>query len=69
MTYEKIFNLKFKEGYSTSELMRRFPEEADKVSKIALLQIPTRVLKKMVRESEILEKVLFLKRRFLHRPK
>lgn len=69
MTYQKIFELKFKEGYSTSELMRRFPEEANKVREIALLQIPTHLLKKIVSEQDLLEKIISLKRKFLGRPR
>ena len=39
MTYQKIFDLKFKQGYSTNELVELFPEEAEKVREIALLQV------------------------------
>ena len=65
MTYEKIFKLKFKKGYSTNELIQRFPEEADKVREIALLHLPTPLLKKTVSEAGLLEKILDLKRKFL----
>ena len=65
MTYEKIFELKFKKGYSTNELIQRFPEEADKVREIALLHLPTTLLKKTVSEARLLEKILDLKRKFL----
>lgn len=64
MTYEKLFELKFRRGYSTNELMQRFPGEAEKVREIALLQLPTGLLRKIVSESEVLEKLLSLKRRF-----
>jgi len=69
VTYEKIFDLKFHKGCSTHELMHRFPEEADKVSRIALLQIPDRDLKRVVREARVLERILALKRRFFRRKK
>lgn len=65
MTYEKIFELKFKEGYSTRELMERFPREVEKVKEIALLHVPTAVLKKVVSEATLLGKILNLKKRFL----
>jgi len=67
VTYQKIFRLKFKEGRSTSELMKRFPQEAHKVREIALLQLPTHLLKKMLPEEGLLEKILSLKRKFLGR--
>jgi hypothetical protein len=69
MTYERIFDLKFKQGYSTTELIQRFPKEADKVREIALLQIPTPLLKKTVPEIALLEKILSLKRKFFSRPR
>ena len=65
MTYEKIFELKFKKGYSTNELIKKLPAEADKVREIALLHLPTPLLKKMVSEDWLLEKLLNLKRKFL----
>ena len=67
VTYRAIFNLKFKKGVSTSELIQRFPKEAAKVREIALLQIPTPLLKKVVPEEHLLEKVLLLKRKFSDR--
>jgi len=67
MTYEKLFRLKFKKGYTTNDLMEKFPSQAAKVREIALLQIPTAVLRKTLSEPDILEKILNLKRRFLGR--
>ncbi len=64
MTYEKIFDLKFKKGYSTNELIEKFPSEADKVRKIALLHLSTPILKKTLSEEDFLKKILDLKRRF-----
>ena len=64
MTYKKIFELKFKKGYSTNELIEKFPEQADKVREIALLHLPTPLLKKTVSEDGLLERVLNLKRKF-----
>ena len=65
MTYQQLFELKFKKGYSTNELIRRYPKEVVKVTEIALIQIPTPVLKKTVFEADLLEKILTLKRKFL----
>jgi hypothetical protein len=65
MTYEKIFDLKFRKGYSTTELMQRFPAEAEKVREIALLEIPNALLRKTVPQGALRERILLLKRRFL----
>ncbi len=65
MTYERIFELKFKKGFSTSELMQRFPEEADKVREIALLHVPIPLLREMVAEADLLKRIIYLKRKFL----
>lgn len=64
MTYQKIFELKFKKGFSTSQLFQRFPDEVSKVAEIALLQVPTSILRKMVSEEERLSRILSLKRKF-----
>ena len=64
VTYEKLFNLKFKKGYSTNELIEKFPEEAGKVREIALLEIPTSVLKRTLAEDGLLERILSLKQKF-----
>ena len=68
MTYEKIFELKFKKGYSTNELIQKYPEVAHKVREIALLHLPTPLLKKTVSEDWLLARVLNLKRKFLGGP-
>lgn len=67
MTYKRIFKLKFKEGYSTNELIEKFPEEANKVREIALLQIPISILKRTLAEEGLLERILNLKRKFFGR--
>ena len=68
MTYKKIFRLKFREGYTTHDLIEKFPKEAAKVREIALLQLPTEVLRKTLSEPILLERILLLKRRFLRQP-
>ena len=65
MTYQKLFELKFKKGYTTNALIEKFPQEADKVREIALLHVPTPLLKRTVFERELLDKILNLKRKFL----
>ena len=64
MTYQKLFYLKFKKGISTYELVRRFPQEIDRVSEVALLDIPEETLKKIIREDKAFHKLMRLKKRF-----
>lgn len=65
MTYEKLFALKYKDGVSTSELTRRFPEEIKRVSEIALLDIPESMLKRIIREEKTFHRLIRLKKKFL----
>lgn len=64
MTYEMLFDLKFREGLSTFELVKRFPHEISRVSEIALLEVPEKTLKQIVKEEKELKRLLRLKRRF-----
>ncbi len=65
MTYRELFELKFKKGYSTSQLLHRYPQEVGKVTEIALLELSTAELRRMLPEEERLERILLMKRRFL----
>lgn len=65
MSYQKLFELKFKKGYSTNALIKRFPREATKIREIALLQLPNTLLKETIAETGLLEKILLLKKKFL----
>lgn len=65
MTYRKLIELKFKKGYSTLELIRRFPREAKKVTEVALLQVPRPLLKKMASDGVVPGKLMNLKRKVL----
>ena len=38
--YEKLFDLKYRQGVPTHELAHRFPEHIDRVNEVALLDIP-----------------------------
>lgn len=64
MTYERLFNLKFREEVPTYELGKRFPKEIRKISRVALLELPLSTLKTLVKRHEELEKLLKLKRNF-----
>lgn len=62
--YEKLFDLKYRQGISTHELVRRFPEHIDRVNEVALLDIPENTLKELVPEKRILERLIGLKKQF-----
>ena len=65
MTYKRLFYLKFKKGLSTYELVRRFPDEIERVSQIALLDIPDATLREILDKKETYRRMKRLKKRFL----
>ena len=65
MTYERLFELKFKKRISTYELVRRYPRHIKEVSEVALLDVPEETLLQIVQEEKVLKKVKALKRKFL----
>lgn len=62
--YEKLFDLKYRQGISTYELAHRFPEHIDRVNEVALLDIPESTLKEVIPEKRILERLINLKKQF-----
>ena len=64
MTYAELFYLKFKRGLSTYELVRRFPNEIERVSEVALLDLPETTLREIIREEKYFLRLMRLKRRF-----
>ncbi len=60
--YEKLFEMKYKQGVPTLKLAELFSSHRELVSEIALLDIPDATLKKVVRKKELLEKLALLKR-------
>ncbi len=64
MTYERIFNLKFKEDIPTHELGKRYPRERRKISRIALLELPLSVLRELVNKEKEFRKLVSLKQWF-----
>lgn len=65
MTYEKIFKLKFEDEIPTHELKKRFPKELEKISKIALMELPPSTLKELLKREHELKKLMSLKRDLL----
>ena len=61
MTYQRIFDLKFKEEVPTYELGRRFPRERRKISRVALLELPLSILRSVIKQERELQKLVFLK--------
>lgn len=64
MTYQKLFQLKFSEGVSTSELARRYPHDIRRVSEVALLDIPEGTLREIISEQKAFNRLMRLKRRY-----
>ena len=62
--YEKLFDLKYRQGVPTYELVHRFPEHTSRVHEVALLDIPENTLKEVVPEKRILERLISLKKQF-----
>lgn len=59
---EQIMDLKYRKGVATCELVRLFPENTSSVSEIALLEIPEKTLRRVVREKHLLQRLLALKK-------
>ena len=64
MTYQKLFYLKYKKGFSTTELAHKFPEEINRVTAIALIEVPEETLRKVVTEETSYKKIIRLKKKF-----
>ena len=64
MTYERLFYLKYKKGLTTYELIRRFPEDAERVSEVALMDVPEPTLREIMWEKKAYERLMLLKKRF-----
>jgi hypothetical protein len=62
--YEKLFDLKYRQGVPTYELAHRFPDHVDRVNEVALLDIPENTLKKVLPEKGVLKRVISLKKQF-----
>lgn len=62
--YEKLFDLKYRQGVPTHELAHRFPRHVDRIHEVALLEIPENTLKELVPEKRVLERLMSLKKQF-----
>lgn len=65
MTYKEIFDLKYKQGVSTYELVQLYPDYIDRVSEIALLEIPEETLSQILEGKRMLKRLRALKKRLM----
>ena len=65
MTYQKLFYLKYKKGLSTYDLVRRYPAEVGQVSEVAMLDIPEEILREILAEKAMFQRLMRLKKRYL----
>lgn len=65
MTYKTLFDLKFKKGLSTYDLLRKFPSELQQVTEVAMLDIPESILKEIVNEEVAFKKLMKLKKQLM----
>lgn len=61
MTYQRIFDLKFKEEVPTYKLGKRYPKERKKISRVALLELPLSLLHKLITRKKEFQKLASLK--------
>ena len=64
MTYREIFNMKYNQGISTSELVKRFPGDIKRISEVALLEVSDEMLRQVISEANIVERLISLKKRY-----
>ena len=63
--YKTLFYLKYKRRISTYELVQKFPDQINRVSEVALLDVPEAVLKDILKEEKSYERLMRLKKKFL----
>lgn len=62
--YEKLIDLKYRQGIPTHELAHRFPEHIARIHEVALLDIPENTLKEVIPEKKIFDRLISLKKQF-----
>ncbi len=62
VTYQTLFELKFKQKIPTIELEMKFPKDKEKISRLALLELPAEVLKTVVKDEKKLTHLKSLRR-------
>ncbi|OGW78120.1 MAG: hypothetical protein A2Z83_01150 [Omnitrophica bacterium GWA2_52_8] len=64
MTYKRLFYLKYKKGVPTYELVRRFPAAINRVTDVALLEVPEGTLREIIQEEKDWHRLMQLKQKF-----
>lgn len=64
MTYKRLFYLKYKKGLTTNDLVSQYPAEINRVSEVALLDIPEEILQGILREEKTFQRLMRLKKRY-----
>ena len=64
MTYREIFDMKYTQGISTSDLVKRFPGDIKRISEVALLEVSDEMLRQVISEAKIVERLIRLKKRY-----
>jgi hypothetical protein len=65
MTYKRLFYLKYKMGLTTYDLVRQYPAEIDRVSEVALVEVPEAILREILQEDETFQRLMRLKKRYM----
>ena len=68
VTYQTLFELKYKHKVPTIELNKKFPKDREKISRLALLELPSEILKSVVKDEKQLTDLQAL-RQTLFNPK
>lgn len=68
ITYRKLYRLKTERGLSTIDLVRRFPREREKITNLALLDLPQALLEQTLTEKQMMRRVADLRRRMFKAP-
>jgi hypothetical protein len=67
-TYKRIFELKYSGGWSTCDLMQRFPRQKKRVCEIALLDVPRHLLRQVMHEPLEVHRLEGLKKKLKNGP-
>lgn len=64
MTEHELFDLKYNQGLSTQELLKRFPDDTCRIHEIALLEIEEEMLREVIPEPAFFERLMEMKKRY-----
>ena len=64
MTYKRLFYLKYRLGIATEQLMHWYPNDRERVSEVALVEVPEKTLREVIPDKERLDRIIWLKKKF-----